>query len=58
MIEKLFLFDNTVTLFFPCVPKLVIIIYGLENRRVSQLPLEPTFTDCVHLLVFGICADL
>ena len=32
---KLFLFDYAVALLFPRIPKLVVVIYGLKNRRVS-----------------------
>lgn len=53
--KKLFLLDYAVALLFPQIPKLIVIIYRLKNRRVSQLPLEATFADGVRLLVFYVC---
>jgi len=41
--KVLFLLDYAVALFFPQIPKLVVVIYGLKNRRISQLLLQPTF---------------
>jgi hypothetical protein len=54
---SLILLDYAVALFFPSVPKLVIVIYRLKNRRVSQLPLQPAFTNSEYLFVFEVSAD-
>src|SRR5512135_1765057 len=53
----LILLDYAVALLFPSIPKLVIVIYRLKNRRISQLPLQPTFTNSKYLFVFKISAD-
>ena len=51
------LLNYSVALFFPSVPKLVIVIYRLKNWRVSQLPLQPAFTNGEYLFVFKVRTD-
>ena len=48
------LFNYAITLFFPGVSELVVVVNTLEDWCVGEFPFESTFTNCVCFFVFGV----